>query len=229
MFNPAYLLNYDNGYFKVIEYNGKDLKYNAHTWKCECRCGKVIILRTEVINSKSTKSCGCSRAINYKKNGGIPNAKKFQPIHGLSNHPLFRVWSHIIDRCHKIHPSNRAYKYYRGKGIKVCYEWLTDFKKFYDWALANGWQKGLTIDRIDPEKDYEPNNCQFITQSENSRRVIKNNFKIGIYNSLLDEDKVREIKKLLLMNMSGSRIANKFGVHRKTIYMIRDKKTWKHI
>lgn len=159
---------------------------------------------------------------------GHPYGKRFQPTHGLSKHPLFRVWSHIIDRCSKSHKSN---KYYFSKGITMCDEWKNDFKKFYDWAISNGWQKGLTIDRLDTTKNYEPSNCEFVTKSENSKRMMRSRKLNGELNSnsVLNEDQVKEIRKLLNMNVSGNKIASKFGIHRKTVYMIRDKITWSHI
>ena len=220
------MLNFKNDYFEVVEYNGKDKKYNAHTWKCKCRCGKMVILRTDVLKSEATKSCGCARKNPFVK--GHPYGKRFQPTHGLSKHPLFKVWLHIIDRCYKFLPTHISYRYYRGKGIQVCDEWRNNFKNFYDWAIANNWQKGLTIDRKDSNGNYEPSNCEFVTASENSKRMSKDNPTHGEFNgnSVLNADQVEQIKKRLLNKESGYKIAKDFGVHRKTIYNIRDSKSW---
>ena len=229
MSEPTHMLFKDNGYFKVLSYNGKDPKYNAHTWKCECRCGKVIILRTEVINSKKTKSCGCTRKTVFVK--GHPYGKRFKPTHGLSKHPLFRVWGRIFERCYTIKPNNKNYPHYRGKGIKIYEGWINNFKSFYDWAIQRGWKQGLSIDRIDSNGNYEPSNCEFVTRAENSKRMMRSRKLNGELNSnsVLTEDQVKEIRKLLNMNVSGNKIASKFGIHRKTVYMIRDKITWSHI
>jgi len=111
----------------------------------------------------------------------------------------------------------------------MCDEWLNNFKNFYDWAISNGWQKGLTIDRLNSSGNYEPSNCEFVTRAENSRRMIRNNPTFGCFNgnSFLTLDKVSEIRKRLLLKESGAKIARDFKVHRKTIYNIRDNKSWK--
>lgn len=66
--------------------------------------------------------------------------------------------------------NSQRFKYYGAKGIKICEEW-SNFMPFHDWAIANGWRKGLSIDRIDSNKDYSPDNCEWVTVSENSRRM----------------------------------------------------------
>jgi len=82
-------------------------------------------------------------------------------------HPLYATWHGMKQRCFDLNHSN--YKYYGECGVGVCKEWL-DYKTFEKWCLDNGWQPGLTIDRIDNNGDYKPNNCQIITRSENSRK-----------------------------------------------------------
>lgn len=84
----------------------------------------------------------------------------------LVDHPLFSVWYNIRQRCSN--PKRKDYKSYGERGIIVC-NWVS-FKDFEKWALNNGWQKGLTIDRIDNDGNYSPDNCQFITKSDNSRK-----------------------------------------------------------
>jgi len=74
-------------------------------------------------------------------------------------------------RCYN--PNNRSYKTYGGRGIKVCDEWRDNFMAFHDWAIANGYEEGLTIDRIDNDGDYEPNNCRWITLQENVSKMRK--------------------------------------------------------
>ena len=71
-------------------------------------------------------------------------------------------------RCNN--PNRHNYDNYGGRGIKVCDEWKNDFQAFYDWAMANGYHDDLTIDRIDNDGNYEPNNCQWITLEENARK-----------------------------------------------------------
>jgi len=84
-----------------------------------------------------------------------------------AKYPLRRVWVSMRQRCYNL--NDKGYKYYGGRGISVCDAWA-DYKTFEKWALENGWQKGLTIDRINNNGNYEPNNCQFITQSENNKK-----------------------------------------------------------
>ena len=88
--------------------------------------------------------------------------------HGLSKHPLYNLWRNIKKRCNVITDMN--YKWYGGKGIKMSLKWESNFKHFYDWCLLNGWERGLTIDRINNEKGYLPENCSFITRSLNSKK-----------------------------------------------------------
>lgn len=93
----------------------------------------------------------------------------------MSNKRLHGIWQGMKDRCYSRNlPANKA-KYYRDKGIRVCDEWLYSFKYFEEWALENGYADDLTIDRIDPDGNYEPSNCQWITLAENARRARSGN------------------------------------------------------
>lgn len=82
---------------------------------------------------------------------------------------LYQTRAAMIQRCYN--KNNPGYKYYGGKGVKVCQEWLNDFEIFREWALANGYTDELTIDRENSSGDYEPDNCQFVTKSENSKKA----------------------------------------------------------
>lgn len=85
----------------------------------------------------------------------------------ISNHPLYRIFIGIKQRC--CNPNNKDYKNYGARGISVCQEWLDDSSIFIKWALDNGWKIGLHTDRINNDGNYEPNNCQFITNAQNQR------------------------------------------------------------
>ena len=78
--------------------------------------------------------------------------------HGLSNHPLYRVWNGMKQRCKN--PHDDFFYCYGARGIKVCSDWSENFKNFYKWAVENGYHKGLTIDRKDTDGDYCPDNCR---------------------------------------------------------------------
>ena len=95
----------------------------------------------------------------------IGGSMKKREIHGMSKHPLFNIWTLMVARCHRKYAT--SYKIYGAKGITVCKEWRESTKAFFDWALANGYKKGLQIDRIDNLKGYSPDNCRFVTVKEN--------------------------------------------------------------
>ncbi|KXJ61654.1 MAG: hypothetical protein AXW14_08565 [Alteromonas sp. Nap_26] len=119
--------------------------------KVECSCGKSKEVSLNALRTGKTKSCGCHRKM---VTGDMSR------IHGKSTTPLYYVWKTMRQRCHN--PSNQNYDYYGGRGISVCSSW-NDFKEFESWALANGYSKGLTIDRTDPNGNYEPSNCEWVT------------------------------------------------------------------
>lgn len=99
----------------------------------------------------------------------------FKLKHGMSNTPLYRAWDSMKARCYR--KTTAPYKRYGGRGIKVCDEWKYDFIAFKDWALANGYVEGLSLDRIDVNGNYEPSNCRWVSmkEQENNKR---NNFRI---------------------------------------------------
>lgn len=89
--------------------------------------------------------------------------------HGESSTPLYNIWQSMRDRCRcKTH---NAYKYYGGKGIKVCEAWDKDYTVFRDWSKAAGYKVGLSLDRLDTSLGYCPGNCQWLTRSENSKKM----------------------------------------------------------
>lgn len=128
-----------------------------------CVCGEIKEYPFHRLASGETQSCGC-----YRKEA----TRKRQTTHGLSNHYLYDVWQQMVLRCYN--ENNHQYKDYGGRGIEVWKDWKDDFLEFYEWALANGYKEGLTLDRNDNDGFYSPQNCSFKTQAEQNRNRRNN-------------------------------------------------------
>lgn len=140
-------------------------------WTCICGCGNIHEAIGNNLVRGIARSCGClRREVTIKKNWK----------HGDRWIRLYTTWLNMKNRC--FGKNHHHYKYYGAKGIKVCSEWRNNFITFKSWALVNGYQGNLTIDRINPDGNYEPSNCQWLTMSENSKKAwrqgrYKNKFK----------------------------------------------------
>lgn len=93
--------------------------------------------------------------------------------HGMSYTKIYGVWHGMIQRCNNAR--EKAYKNYGGKGICVCNEWQ-EFIPFYEWAMANGYKEGLTIDRIDSNGNYEPTNCRWVDRFVQNSNTSRNRY-----------------------------------------------------
>lgn len=148
------------------EYKRKDReKEYLYFYKFQCDCGNVCILNKKSVVRGQTQSCGCLQK---------EVTKERMTTHGKTKTKLFGIWQGIRMRC--LVPKTKFYPSYGGRGITICDEWKDNFQTFYDWSIKNGYEENqkLSIDRIDNNKGYSPENCRWVTQLIQSRNTRQN-------------------------------------------------------
>lgn len=147
-------------YGKLTVVNFSHMVDKHSYWSCLCDCGNNITVRSDCLKRGNVKSCGCLIKENHSRR------------HGYAQSRLYRIYYAMKQRCYN--PKTKAYHRYGGRGVTICEEWLDSFESFRSWAIANGYRDDLTIDRRDVNGNYEPNNCRWITQRDQTRNTSRN-------------------------------------------------------
>jgi hypothetical protein len=147
-------------------------KHDKHLrWMCECDCGNRAIVLGDNLKKGASKSCGCLQRELSKE-----TAKSRFTTHGKSHDRIYNTYQNIKKRCYSM--KSKDYESYGGRGITVCDEWLGEkgFENFYNWAISNGYSDKLSIDRINVDGRYEPENCRWITNEEQQCNKRNSNY-----------------------------------------------------
>lgn len=174
--------------------------YNSK-WLCVCECGNNATVFGMSLKSGKTKSCGClQKEIRIKK----------ATTHGMSGTRIHQEWLTMKYRC--LNEKSTRYYRYGGRGITVCDEWLNDFQTFYDWAMANGYNDTLTIDRIDVNGNYEPSNCRWVDVGVQNNNTCRNHYITynGVTHTIAEWARIKNKK----YNTLNSRIWNGWDVEK---------------
>lgn len=156
------------GKLVVLRPVGKN-KFGGSMWLCRCDCGTEKAVSLNALRNGYTKSCGCLERENRKAFG-----TRSKRIHNGVGTRLYRVWMGMKTRCYN--ENDEHWKDYGSRGIKVCAEWEHSFENFREWAIAHGYSDELTIDRIDFNSDYCPDNCRWVTKADQQRNKRNNRY-----------------------------------------------------
>lgn len=162
---------------------------NHKRWICKCDCGKTTRSDSLGLRRGWIQSCGC-----YHRDICGDQHR----THGMAGTRLYRIYNKMKERCY--HPKNDNYKWYGGKGVTICKEWLDKPETFISWALSHGYADNLTIDRIDGNKNYEPSNCRWVTIKEQQKNRCNTVYVVykGKRMPLVDASELSGIKRATL-------------------------------
>lgn len=187
------------GNLVVVSRNSQNSKSGNARWDCECDCGNKATVIGSKLRNGYTKSCGCAR--------------KSEVAQGYAKTRIYRIWRGMHNRCYK--KDNDNYSYYGGRGIEICSDWH-NFIKFRDWALSSGYADNLSIDRIDPKRNYTPDNCRWADSKEQANNKTNNHmieYKGNRYTMSEFADLLNitywTVKNQLRLGWSVEKIANK--------------------
>lgn len=168
-------------------------------------CGEKRYLQNRPENIARTRCASCAAI-----------GRGFE--HGLTQSPIYKVWSAMKQRC--INSSDEAYPIYGGRGITVCSEWIESFPPFFTWAMTNGYAKGLQIDREDNDGNYEPSNCRWVVPTVNARN--RSTTKLTVAD-------VQEAKYMLSCGYQSNEVADLLEVSKSCIWGIKAGHTWGNV
>ena len=135
--------------------------YRVAQWNCKCDCGNLTVVDGTSLKNGHTKSCGCLQGDHHMDSSHIDGRSR-----------LYRIWQNMKQRCYN--PNNDNFQNYGGRGVLVCDDWKESYIKFKTWALNNGYQDTLSLDRIDVNGNYDPLNCRWSTVVEQANNTRTN-------------------------------------------------------
>jgi hypothetical protein len=195
------------GRWTVLRINSISDKGNTSCF-CSCSCGTFRDVLAMHLLRGDSKSCGCLQK---------EMVRDRSITHGMHNTSIYRRWQNMLRRCNN--PRTKEYKNYGGRGIKVCEEWLK-FEVFYEWAIQNGYSDDLTIERIDVNGNYEPNNVSFISafaQHSNRRDNVKLEYQ-GEINTMEEWGRILNIPASTIHNWHKAGLSMEEGILRRDNY-----------
>lgn len=192
----------------ILEYTNKRSLGRCKVVLCQCKCGLIKEVQlTNLINNRSKRCRSCasketSKLGEYRKQHGDSSKES-------EHYKIYSSWKAMKSRCYRKYAS--GYHRYGGRGIEVCHEWLDNYMNFKSWALMNGWKNTLTIDRIDVDGDYSPDNCRWVTHFENTSNMSLYHFDMntgGHSSESILKRKISNTKnygvKVLITNLEGN-------------------------